>query len=692
MKISIIARGDELNYSRLELKKFLSEYTNAEITVSKASCDPSVYLYIDSNLPEHCYSLKGNGKILEISGGNASSVLCGVYEALADAGILFEATGYSLPLGKFDLDAMLSINKDVKPKCRLRGIRQHINFPMDISSYSLKEAKEYIRSIARMRFNAITFHSYERQWHVSNPSRKAGEFFYGQYHPVTTTDPLTASRIDNRKTFCIPEAEAIYNDLDARSEFAFYWLGEVMKTAKECCLKITMSVEPMRLSPERLGDMYRDVCRAYPDIDVLEIISYECGSEEAPDYEVNMDNIADFIRELFGEECVSSDSSVYGLDGKVHDQLISAALNVSRIIKSVECRDVWTAELDKVPEMRVGLYITSPDAVKAMNPILKKYIPENITFSVLPAHGSLAAANNIEYIGFADEDWQRTMIYSWAEFDGNMYIQQLSTDGIEKLTVMPEAESIYGICYNHWRTAENTITLSYAAETSITPVSTEAYYKIYCEKLGITDIETFIEVCNRLAEIDSFARDNLGNIGFCYVGCWFRKGTVVRPRSRYSVESLTHAIDEYTAIAEGYEKLLPSSTAREATALLRLLANRCRTSVLHVKSMLVLKEINQYYNYDDPAPISEEAYDKIIEIINKSRKYAQDFIHLYGEILPDRGGEGLIVSYCETTPVYIEAVASTFDKDAVVKQIDSSDAPPPPAIGDDADSPPPPAI
>lgn len=66
---------------------------------------------------------------------------------------------------------------------------------MDISSYSLKEAKEYIRNLARMRMNAITFHSYNGQWH---PYRKdgqrvpAGHFFYGQRHSLPSR-PETAA-------------------------------------------------------------------------------------------------------------------------------------------------------------------------------------------------------------------------------------------------------------------------------------------------------------------------------------------------------------------------------------------------------------------------------------------------------------------------------------------------------------------
>ena len=151
MNISIISQSAKMKYVVKELKKFLNEYTTANIVESAPSFDFLVELNIDESMEAHCYSLFGDGKSLKIRGGNASSVLCGVYEALTDAGIFFEATGYSVPTGEFDFNKMMNIKKDVHPKVRRRGIRQHINFPMDISAYSLDDAKEYIRSIARMR-------------------------------------------------------------------------------------------------------------------------------------------------------------------------------------------------------------------------------------------------------------------------------------------------------------------------------------------------------------------------------------------------------------------------------------------------------------------------------------------------------------------------------------------------------------
>lgn len=693
-----------LDYAVRELRHFLQEYTTVKLvrdtawsgnestirgsgeSASRSAIESqpkhagaaSVELCLDTSRKPHCYALKGDGTTLRITGGSASSVLCGVYEALGIAGVCFEAVGYSLP-GPFDMGAFLSGNKEVSPKCRLRGIRQHINFPMDISSYSLKEAKEYIRSIARMRFNAITFHSYGGQWHSvvpGDPNKQAGHFFYGQYHPVPVGDPLTASRINNRRTYCIPEAEAFYEDSSARDEYAKYWLNEVMNAAKEAYMTITLSVELPFEDEERLGIMLHEVCRTYPQIDVLELISYESGGGGRIE-NLTRENVSEILAGMFGRQILNPDGELEGLGEELPKQLGGAAVSLKRMLTAIAAKERWLDGLTRVPKLRAGLYITCQETLKVLWPIMRDLLPADVSKSLLPAHGSLAVANGIAAIGTNDFDWQNTMYYSWAEFDGNMYIQQLSTDGLEKLAYMADAESIYGFCINHWRTAENRITIAYASETAITPVTTGEFYRNYASRLGITAAERFAAVCDRLAALDAYCRDNLFNIGFCYVNCWFRKGSVVRPRD-YSFEAQSHAIGEYEAITCEYEELLNSAATKEAIALIRLMMNRCTTSALHIKAMLTLQDIHKYYDYDNPSELTKEQADAIHAILAQSRKYAQDYIRLYGEMLPDRGCEGNIVSYSVTAPVFIDAVASNFVNSIKVEQTEHFDAPPAP--------------
>ena len=688
MTICIFEKTAGLSYAALELARFLAEFTNAEIAresvPSSSEAERCVALRIDADLPPHCWSIRGDGHALEIRGGSPSAVYCGVCDALADAGIRFTADGYSAPLG-FDAEGFFALSKDVRPKFRLRGIRQHINFPMDISAYSLKEAKEYIRSVARMRFNAITFHSYPGQWHETrpdDPADHAGHFFYGQVHPIPADDPLTASRIGNRKIYCIPEAEAIFDDEEKRADYARYWLNELMKTAKEAGMTVTLSVEILSDNAEAEGRMLHVLCETYPLIDMLELISEECGGfRDQPG--LTRENVTAFLTDLFGDRILGADGKVPGLPDHLPGQLGSSAVCLKRMLRVLENRDSWLDGLSRRPELRAGLYLTDRDTLRVLRPVLRDNLPEGMTMSLLPAHGALAAADNIECTGTLSSDWQNTMFYSWAEFDGNMFIQQMSTEGIEKLASLPpeDCDSAYGFSINHWRTAENTLAISYAAEAGISAMPADAFYRRYAERCGIADPDGFAALCRRLARADTYNRDNLFNIGFCAVGCWLnwhRKGDYMRPRG-FAMKDYRHAVSEYETAIDEARALLPSAGKKEGTAWLRLMINRCGASILHIRSMMVLEELNEVFDFDHPAPVTDEtAKDRIEEILKRSRKTAEAYLHLYGEILPDRGGEGQLASYHETTLVYIDAVAAPFTKSGAVMEKETYDAPPMP--------------
>ncbi len=673
--------NENLAYGAKELALFLRKCTNEIILENSDGAERVITLKVDANKQAHHYEISGDGTQLSVVGGNESSVLCGIYEALADAGIFFEATGYSLPHA-FNLDLLFKINKKVEPKFRLRGIRQHINFPMDVSSYTLEEAKEYIRCIARMRYNAITFHSYPGQWHEVNSAGEkdfAGHFFYGKTYPVPQEDALTASRVNNETIYCIPEAEPVFHKEYERGEFAKAWLNELMKTAKEAGLTITMSVEITFDGDEAIVSMLRKVGENYPLIDTLELISEECGGfRDMP--ELNMDNIKAFMVNTFDKDVLDEEGNLPGLPDFVPHQLGAAAISVRRVLHALSLRDAWLTSFNNNVKLRGGIYTTCPDTLRILRRILRDRLPQGMTFSLLPAHGAVAVVDNIRDTGTIEEDWQNTMFYSWAEFDGNMFIQQMSTDGIEQLVSMPTAESAYGFCINHWRTAENNLAISYAAEAAISGQSAREFYADYAKTIGVCDVASFVEVCTKLAGLDTYNRDNLFNIGFCAVGCWLnwcRRGDAIIPRG-FPADLQTTSIEKYEEIIADLEKLLGSAYKKEGMAFIKLMINRCQTSILHIKSLMALDKLFDLYDYSNPQPISEEQSKQIHEAIATARNYAIEYLHLYGENLPDRGGEGQLVSYYETTVVFIDAVAANFSDNKKVIATDDYDAPPMP--------------
>ena len=675
MKISILQIGDDLGYAARELGKFLSEYTNAEI-ITEDGGDKVVSISKNMSMPAHHYSVHGNGNRLDVTGGNASSVLCGVYEALTRAGIFFEATGYSSIEG-FDLDVFFSVNCDVKPKFRNRGVRQHINFPMDISSYSLKEAKEYIRSVARMRFNTITFHSYSGQWHEirpDDPSSLAGHYFYGRVHPIPKNYPAVANVIGNHKYYCIPEVEEIFENEAAKGEYSKHWLNEVMKTAKEAYLTITLSLEVVFDDDESVAKMLRAVCETYPLIDTLELISEECGGFRGVEG-VGFDNIKEHMVNNFGQSVLDENGNLPGLPDHLPAQLPSTAISVRRLLHALEIKDMWLDGLAKKPELRAGIYATCADTLRVLRPILRNRLPEGVTMSLLPAHGAAVVSERLADTGTLASDWQNTMFYTWSEFDGCMYMHQLCTDGIDRLVEMAEGESAYGFCVNHWKTVDNNLSLSYTAETAIGLVSPRDYYEFYAKKLGIEAVDKFVELSDRMGKLSVFIRNRLINLGFCFIGAWVPANQkVIRPHG-YPYDAQVYARDEYASICEGLREILPTAKTARGVAHLRLMINRTYTSFVHLRAMITLDEIKKLYNYDDPQPISGETYAKIFSLISDARADVEEYIKVYGQLLPDRGGEGQVISYYQIVLRFVDAIESHFHGKEF-ETTDGYDAPP----------------
>ena len=109
-------------------------------------------------------------------------LLQATYTALEEMGCRFEVTGPVVPdrLNPAGIPASRAV---YTPAIQRRGVRQHINFNMDVSGYPIGEAKEYIRNLARLRYNHITFHSYPCHWTRDRNSHAA---VFGDFRRWTT--------------------------------------------------------------------------------------------------------------------------------------------------------------------------------------------------------------------------------------------------------------------------------------------------------------------------------------------------------------------------------------------------------------------------------------------------------------------------------------------------------------------------
>lgn len=99
--------------------------------------------------------------------------------------------------------------------------------------------------------------------------------------------------------------EAILEEPDKRERFAVYWLGQVMDTAKEAGMRLTLSVECQESTPlEEEKSMVREVLALYPQIDVLELITPEGGGDNSQP--LSSPEAAALCREFFGDEAAEA--------------------------------------------------------------------------------------------------------------------------------------------------------------------------------------------------------------------------------------------------------------------------------------------------------------------------------------------------------------------------------------------------
>lgn len=678
------AGGKTARYAEKELKHFIQKYSNASFAENPQMI---FQLEIVEGLEKHCYGWEKRENTIVLQGGSESALLCCVYELLSAMGICFTAEGDSLT-GEFQLDAVTG-DQSFAPYCRNRGIRQHINFPMDISSYSLKEAKEYIRNLARMRMNAITFHSYNGQWHpyVKEGQRiPAGHFFYGQRHAVPEV-PEIAAAVQNRRAFCIPEVEAVLDEAEKREQFAIYWLNEVISTAKEAGMRVTFSVECQELTPLEIEkEMVKGILQRYPQIDVIELITPEGGGDDSKP--ITGEDALALSERLFGKDVTESALAALSKDGQVPYggtptyALDGTLRSVKQIWRMWDSRDEWMRDFPG-KELQVGLYVTCKETLRVAKEIMNRIFPADLHYSFLPAHGALAVAEAVHHMNMTAAELQKTMLYSWVEFDGNMYIQQNSCGGIQKLLELcretSSNPSIHGICLNHWRTAENSLTISYAAAACHSFVTAWDFYKQYAVDHQIGNAEKFAALMTELEKLDIDNRDNLFNVGFCYLGCWLNPKGLGWIRG-WKKGALEHGIQTYQQLAEDIRVCLAETAGTEGLRRLRLWENRCICSVEHLKAVSELEKITHFVDDAHPELLSAEEKEQVRENCKQALAYCAQYEKLHLEQMPDRGCEGTIVSYHATIPVYIDHILQYFAEGETEcpHHPASLDAPPPP--------------
>lgn len=687
LRLAIHAPADHpvIAFAVEELRRFLAPVA----TFTEANADIHLHLQIDPSLPPYAFAVDcAEPNEIILRGHDATCVLHSVYTLLEQLGYRFEITGARL-IHATDLEAQFTAlvgwSQHIQPAVNRRGIRQHLNFPMDISSYPLEEALDYIRNLARLRFNHITFHSYLGQWYeVQYPEadQLAGEYFYGQRHDLPD-HPVLRRVIRNRETFCIPEHEALIDDPAANSHAAVAWLQAVMNEAHRVGLHIQFSIELREMILGLSLATVDSVLATYPYIETLELITEETGMWASS---IPAAELQEVVRRAFGDDALT--------DPAIASQLIDGQRDLDKIIvqmaHNLEVITTLQASGRPLPALALGVYCTVPSDHKLILAVLQRYVPENVSYALLFDHGNRAVADNLRDLAMPRADWARTLVYSWIEFDGTMFLFQNALTGIDQLMRLATAAMgdapVSGITLNHWRTAENRTTARYAAETLLNGVlDRAAFYQSYAASLGIAEPEGYANAMTLLDDADSQARYDLPNVGFSFVGTWGSKGL-----GYFGIFKHDRAIavrDKYAAAVDLLRASLAATTNPDGRSYLAFIVNRAHATAIYLQAVADATALQPICDGKTPDQLTTAEQAEVRRICDGALALTEDYMALHAEAIVDRGSEGTLISFYYTPPAVIKRIRAEYggDQAHAPVQVETFDAPPSPIALDEAE-------
>ena len=629
------------------------------------------------------YTIQHASKKINVvfSGEDETAMVHAVHGFLEHLGFQFEFTGTIAP-SSIQADTLSNGNYTTIPFARWRGIRQHVNFPMDISSYPIEEAKTYLKNMIRMRFNKLAVHSYPNLWHevhTGDSIEYAGNFFYNRPHEIPSIPVIKNNIRFNDKYFVIPAIEPHYADRIRKSAMAVDWMKELLSYAKSIGLRIQFSVEPRtRGDVNYILDNCKSAIQNYPMIDELEVITEELGGwgDACTDTAVRRVLVSHF------GESVLEDTLVTNVIRKTQTDLDNLLNQLGRNIEAVKILNKTPMVASGKISLKLGIYCTiQPYAAMAYH-LVRKYIPST-ELTIMPGHGSVRTANNFAKVQATATDLAKTTVFSWIEFDGLMFTQQNPIAGIESLVNdlrnRNKAQQVNAIIFNHWRTAENRTAAKYAALTSLMgPIKKNDFYAAYAKRLGIADTKTYVANMNKLEEIDQLSTNDLPNVGFCWVGAWLQ-GAPYTWMNRSMLQKVNNMYDSVGASLEEIKKYTSNTAGK---SYLDFLCNRIGTSSLYLKAFSAGAAI-QTIEKDGSGKYSGSAPAKATNICNQSLLLFEKYMEMHTRMMPDRGTEGTLINLWHGPMYGLKVLRKTIGNipmDAPVKEEKSSDAPPLPIL------------
>jgi hypothetical protein len=286
-----------------------------------------------------------------------------------------------------------------------------------------------------------------------------------------------------------------------------------------------------------------------------------------------------------------------------------------------------------------------------------------VEFALLFDHGNRAVAANLRALDMPRPDWTRTLVYSWIEFDGTMYLFQNALKGIDDLMRLAVekmgAQPVNGIALNHWRTTENRTTARYASETLLRGVLERGeFYADYAKSLRIGQKDDYARAMHLLDDADSAARYDLPNVGFCYVGTWRHEGL-----GYYGVFQHEKVMAVRSLYAEALELLrgcLDATASADGRDYLAFIVNRVNATVEYLHAIDVATELQPVCAGKTPEQLTPDEQASVRAICDRALALMETYMQIHAEMLPDRGCEGTLISFYYTPPAVLKQIRAEY--------------------------------
>ncbi|MEI6644956.1 MAG: hypothetical protein WCP12_02835 [bacterium] len=673
--IQVSQAGEVLDFAREELVRFAP------------SLAKQVKLRQDTSLPEFAVAYTRTGKKLVVEGKSEGEILQGVYTVLEKMGYRFEVTGPVSPQA-LTLNDLPEGRQVIPAAIQRRGVRQHINFNMDVSGYPLSEAQEYIRNLARLRYNWITFHSYPCHWTWDRIKNGAlfydyavwsqpfkfqpndlvsGGYFYGGEFKIPN-HPLLKSKIRfNKDYFCAPEFEEVIHQHPQRGQRAQQWLRDVMAEARRCGMILTLSTELREIDAAYNLELVNRIVKDYPLLNYVELISQESGDFQKPEQ-------AEPNRAMAREIITAADEAALlvkyprACKEPLTGQLRNYAINI-RTIRQLQ-QQGWEAAHNV--KLICGSYACLSASVKMELELADEFLPKDTLLAIMPGHSSREVFRTVVEADIKGDLFKRLLIHDWIEFDGYMILQQHTAFGIHELANYIRSKtgesSIFGVACNHWRTAPNAVSFRYLGETAMdAKLSPAAFYARYATQLGMaaasaSDFASAMGTIDELSDVRAIG----GNVGFNLGWDVYQKERSFGMVWWWGSQALKGARDRFDAARKQLQDCRASCSTKSGQATLDQLINGSSCAIEHLQGILELKPFtDKYFDPKSHAVRMDLTADDekfIADCTNRADKHFQNYLNLLANQVTDRGEEGMLLTYYYAPVVFCNNLRAEFGK------------------------------